>query len=200
MYRDRYRCHGRFWLLSPASSRRSYGNLAILVWIVMGFGAELLGCSAKLADSRRLPAVHTHIPARPMVTSLGSLIAWGYWISVFSFPASDRDRLRRFGDEALSNPAKPRSWPWFCTLGVIWGGGPNQLAWSQRRWHVFGDNNLFKARGRLVRSLLEGFFISTSPIFSDFNRSRPITPRPSPPGSANHVRVPRARVRYSSGA
>lgn len=75
---------GSGFYLSPAAVA-PYGNLAILVWIVMGAGAICLGLTfARLA--RLVPAVggpyaYTRLAYGDFP---GFLIAWGYWISIWS--------------------------------------------------------------------------------------------------------------------
>lgn len=75
---------GSGFYLSPAAVA-PYGNLAILVWIVMGAGAICLGLTfARLA--RMVPAVggpyaYTRLAYGDFP---GFLIAWGYWISIWA--------------------------------------------------------------------------------------------------------------------
>jgi arginine:agmatine antiporter len=75
---------GSGFYLSPAAVA-PYGNLAIIVWIVMGAGAICLGLTfARLA--RLVPAVggpyaYTRLAYGDFA---GFLIAWGYWISIWT--------------------------------------------------------------------------------------------------------------------
>ena len=75
---------GSGFYLSPAAVA-PYGNLAILVWMIMGAGAICLGLTfARLAGM--VPAVggpyaYTRLAYGDFA---GFLIAWGYWISIWS--------------------------------------------------------------------------------------------------------------------
>jgi amino acid transporter len=75
---------GSGFYLSPAMVA-PYGNLAIVIWIVMGAGAICLGLTfAKLA--RMVPATggpyaYTRLAYGDFP---GFLIAWGYWISIWA--------------------------------------------------------------------------------------------------------------------
>ena len=75
---------GSGFYLSPAAVA-PFGNLAILMWIIMGAGAICLGLTfAKLA--RMMPATggpyaYTRLAYGDFP---GFLIAWGYWISIWA--------------------------------------------------------------------------------------------------------------------
>ena len=75
---------GSGFYLSPAAVA-PYGNLAIIVWIVMGFGAVCLGLTfaklAQLAPAAGGPYAYTRMAYGDFA---GFLIAWGYWISVWA--------------------------------------------------------------------------------------------------------------------
>ena len=75
---------GSGFYLSPAAVA-PYGNLAIIVWIVMGVGAICLGLTfAKLARLVPLtggPYAYTRLAYGDFP---GFLIAWGYWISIWA--------------------------------------------------------------------------------------------------------------------
>src|SRR5262249_34380802 len=62
-----------------------YGQLAILMWIVMGIGAVCLGLTfarlARLIPETGGPYVYTR---RAYGDFPGFLIAWGYWISIWA--------------------------------------------------------------------------------------------------------------------
>ena len=74
---------GSGFYLSPAAVA-PYGNLAILIWLIMGGGAICLGLTfascAACARDRRTLCLH---PAR-LRRLPGFLIAWGYWISIWA--------------------------------------------------------------------------------------------------------------------
>ena len=80
---------GSGFYLSPAAVA-PYGQLAIVMWVVMGFGAICLGIAfARLA---RLAPAATGGPYAftrlAFGNFMGFLIAWGYWISIWaSLPA-----------------------------------------------------------------------------------------------------------------
>src|SRR5690349_23002051 len=75
---------GSGFYLSPAAVA-PYGNLAILVWIVMGAGAICLGLTfaklARLAPATGGPYAYTRLAYGEFP---GFLIAWGYWISIWA--------------------------------------------------------------------------------------------------------------------
>ncbi len=75
---------GSGFYLSPAAVA-PYGNLAILAWIVMGGGAICLGLTfaklARLAPETGGPYAYTRIAYGDFP---GFLIAWGYWISIWT--------------------------------------------------------------------------------------------------------------------
>ena len=75
---------GSGFYLSPAAVA-PYGNLAIIVWIVMGAGAICLGLTfaklARLAPVTGGPYAYTRLAYGDFP---GFLIAWGYWISIWA--------------------------------------------------------------------------------------------------------------------
>ena len=75
---------GSGFYLSPAAVA-PYGNLAILIWIVMGAGAICLGLTfarlARLAPATGGPYAYTRLAYGDFP---GFLIAWGYWISIWA--------------------------------------------------------------------------------------------------------------------
>ena len=75
---------GSGFYLSPAATA-PYGNLAIVIWIVMGGGAICLGLTfaklAKLAPETGGPYAYTRLAYGDFA---GFLIAWGYWISIWA--------------------------------------------------------------------------------------------------------------------
>ena len=75
---------GSGFYLSPAAVA-PYGNLAILIWMVMGAGAICLGLTfarlARLAPVTGGPYAYTRLAYGDFP---GFLIAWGYWISIWA--------------------------------------------------------------------------------------------------------------------
>ena len=75
---------GSGFYLSPAAVA-PYGNLAIVAWVVMGFGAVCLGLTfaklARLAPATGGPYAYTRMAYGDFA---GFLIAWGYWISIWT--------------------------------------------------------------------------------------------------------------------
>ena len=75
---------GSGFYLSPAAIA-PYGNLAILIWIIMGAGAICLGLTfaklARLAPVVGGPYAYTRLAYGDFA---GFLIAWGYWISIWA--------------------------------------------------------------------------------------------------------------------
>ena len=75
---------GSGFYLSPAAVA-PYGNLAIIAWVVMGFGAVCLGLTfaklARLAPATGGPYAYTRMAYGDFA---GFLIAWGYWISIWT--------------------------------------------------------------------------------------------------------------------
>lgn len=75
---------GSGFYLSP-SAVAPYGNLAILIWMVMGVGAICLGLSfaklARIAPATGGPYAFTRLAYGDFA---GFLIAWGYWISIWA--------------------------------------------------------------------------------------------------------------------
>ncbi|WP_419697138.1 amino acid permease [Mesorhizobium muleiense] len=75
---------GSGFYLSPAALA-PYGNLAIVIWIVMGAGAICLGLTfaklARLAPATGGPYAYTRLAYGDFP---GFLVAWGYWISIWA--------------------------------------------------------------------------------------------------------------------
>jgi amino acid transporter len=75
---------GSGFYLSPAATA-PYGNLAIVIWIVMGAGAICLGLTfarlARMAPATGGPYAYTRLAYGDFP---GFLIAWGYWISIWA--------------------------------------------------------------------------------------------------------------------
>ena len=75
---------GSGFYLSPAAVA-PYGNLAILIWLIMGGGAICLGLTfaklARLVPATGGPYAYTRLAYGDFP---GFLIAWGYWISIWA--------------------------------------------------------------------------------------------------------------------
>ena len=75
---------GSGFYLSPAAVA-PFGNLAILIWIIMGAGAICLGLTfaklARLVPATGGPYAYTRLAYGDFP---GFLIAWGYWISIWA--------------------------------------------------------------------------------------------------------------------
>ena len=75
---------GSGFYLSPAAVA-PYGNLAILIWLIMGAGAICLGLTfaklARLVPATGGPYAYTRLAYGDFP---GFLIAWGYWISIWA--------------------------------------------------------------------------------------------------------------------
>lgn len=110
---------GSGFYLSPAAVA-PYGNLAILVWVIMGAGAICLGLTfaklARLAPQTGGPYAYTRLAYGDFA---GFLIAWGYWISIWaSLPVI---AIALAGAVIDLVPAlRGRSMAVILTLGAIW--------------------------------------------------------------------------------
>ncbi|MGV2101074.1 amino acid permease [Rhizobium sp. 21-4511-3d] len=110
---------GSGFYLSPAAVA-PYGNLAILVWIIMGAGAICLGLTfarlASLVPAVGGPYAYTRLAYGDFA---GFLIAWGYWISIWTslpviaiaFTGVIIDLFPALGNRVTGT---------ILTLGVIW--------------------------------------------------------------------------------
>ena len=110
---------GSGFYLSPAAVA-PYGNLAIVVWIVMGAGAICLGLTfarlASLVPAVGGPYAYTRLAYGDFA---GFLIAWGYWISIWTslpviaiaFAGVMIDLVPAFANRLAAT---------LLTLGVIW--------------------------------------------------------------------------------
>jgi APA family basic amino acid/polyamine antiporter len=110
---------GSGFYLSPAAVA-PYGNLAILVWIVMAAGAICLGLTfaklARLAPATGGPYAYTRLAYGDFP---GFLIAWGYWISIWaSLPVIAIAFAGVFID--LIPALRGRGTAVLLTLGAIW--------------------------------------------------------------------------------
>lgn len=110
---------GSGFYLSPAAVA-PYGNLAILVWLIMGAGAICLGLTfarlASLVPAVGGPYAYTRLAYGDFA---GFLIAWGYWISIWTslpviaiaFTGVIVDLVPALGNRLAAT---------VLTLGVIW--------------------------------------------------------------------------------
>ncbi|MDM9628136.1 amino acid permease [Rhizobium sp. S152] len=110
---------GSGFYLSPAAVA-PYGNLAILVWLIMGAGAICLGLTfarlASLVPAVGGPYAYTRLAYGDFA---GFLIAWGYWISIWTslpviaiaFTGVIIDLVPALGNRLAAT---------ILTLGVIW--------------------------------------------------------------------------------
>ena len=110
---------GSGFYLSPAAVA-PYGNLAIIVWIIMGAGAICLGLTfarlASLVPAVGGPYAYTRLAYGDFA---GFLIAWGYWISIWTslpviaiaFTGVMIDLFPALGNRLAAT---------VLTLGVIW--------------------------------------------------------------------------------
>jgi amino acid transporter len=110
---------GSGFYLSPAAVA-PYGNLAILVWTIMGAGAICLGLTfarlARLVPATGGPYAYTRLAYGDFP---GFLIAWGYWISIWaSLPVIALAFAGVFVD--LFPALRGRGIAVFLTLGAIW--------------------------------------------------------------------------------
>ena len=111
---------GSGFYLSP-SAVAPYGALAIVMWIVMGGGAICLGITfarlARIAPATGGPYAYTRMAYGDFA---GFLIAWGYWISIWSTLAAIAvafvGYLDPFFPSIVRNPAAAA----IVALGTVW--------------------------------------------------------------------------------
>jgi len=160
---------GSGFYLSPAAVA-PYGNLAILAWIVMGAGAICLGLTfaklASLAPATGGPYAYTRMAYGDFA---GFLIAWGYWISIWSslpviaiaFAGAIMDLFPSFHNRPMAV---------VLTLAAIW----TVVLVNLRGVKVAGVFSEITTYSKLVPfaaiALIGLFFIDTS-HFSEFNPS-----------------------------
>src|SRR6185436_11916535 len=160
---------GSGFYLSPAAVA-PYGNLAILIWIVMGAGAICLGLTfarlARLAPATGGPYAYTRLAYGDFP---GFLIAWGYWISIWaSLPVIAVALAGAVADLFPILRARPIIVA--LTLGAIWG----VVLINMRGVKAAGLMAEVTTYAKLVPfgavALVGLFFIDTS-HFSEFNPS-----------------------------
>ena len=160
---------GSGFYLSPAAVA-PYGSLAILAWIFMGAGAICLGLTfaklASLAPATGGPYAYTRMAYGDFA---GFLIAWGYWISIWSslpviaiaFAGAIMDLFPSFHNRPMAV---------VLTLAAIW----TVVLVNLRGVKVAGVFSEITTYSKLVPfaaiALIGLFFIDTS-HFSEFNPS-----------------------------
>lgn len=160
---------GSGFYLSPAAVA-PYGNLAIIVWIVMGLGAICLGLTfarlASLVPAVGGPYAYTRLAYGDFA---GFLIAWGYWISIWTslpviaiaFAGVMVDLVPTLGNRFAAT---------MLTLGVIW----TVVLVNLRGVHAAGLFSQITTYAKLIPfgavAIVGLFFIDTS-HFSEFNPS-----------------------------
>ncbi|MFQ6180582.1 amino acid permease [Sinorhizobium meliloti] len=160
---------GSGFYLSPAAVA-PYGNLAIVIWIVMGAGAICLGLTfarlAALAPAVGGPYAYTRLAYGDFP---GFLIAWGYWISIWaSLPVIAFAFAGVFVD--LFPLLRGRTIAVLLTLGAIWA----VVLVNLRGVHAAGLFSEVTTYAKMIPfgavALLGLFFIDTS-HFAEFNPS-----------------------------
>ena len=160
---------GSGFYLSPAAVA-PFGNLAIVVWIVMGAGAICLGLTfarlARLAPLTGGPYAFTRLAYGDFP---GFLIAWGYWISIWAslpliavaFAGVVIDLFPMLAGRVMAT---------LLTLGAIWA----VVLVNLRGVHAAGLFSEITTYAKLLPfgavALLGLFFIDLS-HFSEFNPS-----------------------------
>jgi amino acid transporter len=160
---------GSGFYLSPAAVA-PYGNLAILMWIVMGAGAICLGLTfAKLA--RLVPATGGPYAYTRMAYGdfPGFLIAWGYWISIWaSLPV-----IAVAFAGAIFNlfPAlQSRTLAVALTLGAIWSVVLVNLK-GVKEAGIFAEITTYTKLIPFAAIALIGLFFIDTSYFAEFNPS-----------------------------
>ena len=160
---------GSGFYLSPAAVA-PYGNLAILIWMVMGAGAICLGVTfaklARLAPVTGGPYAYTRLAYGDFP---GFFIAWGYWISIWaSLPVIAIAFAGVFLE--LFPALRGRGMAVFLTLGAIW----TVVLVNLRGVSTAGRFAEITTYAKLVPfgaiAILGLFYIDTS-HFGDFNPS-----------------------------
>lgn len=160
---------GSGFYLSPAAVA-PFGNLAVIVWMIMGLGAICLGLTfarlARLTPAVGGPYAYTRLAYGDFA---GFLIAWGYWISIWTslpviaiaFTGVMINLFPFLGNRLVAT---------LLTLGVIW----SIVAVNLRGVHAAGMFAQVTTFAKLVPfgavCLVGLFFIDTS-HFSNFNPS-----------------------------
>ena len=189
---------GSGFYLSPAAVA-PYGNLAILAWIVMGAGAICLGLTfaklARLAPAAGGPYAYTRMAYGDF---MGFLIAWGYWISIWaSLPVI---AIAFAGAMMKLLPGlQNRTMAVVLTLGAIWLVVLVNLR-GVKSAGVFSEVTTYAKLVPFGAIALIGLLLYRHFTLQRLQPERPIAhKRQCRARSADHVRVPRARVRHGPG-
>lgn len=160
---------GSGFYLSPAAVA-PYGNLAIIAWVVMGFGAVCLGLTfaklARLAPATGGPYAYTRMAYGDFA---GFLIAWGYWISIWtSLPVIALAFAGAVMDlfPALHN----RSMAVILTLAAIWAVVFVNLR-GVKAAGIFSEVTTYTKLVPFAAIALIGLFFIDTSHFSEFNPS-----------------------------
>lgn len=160
---------GSGFYLSPAAVA-PYGNLAIIAWIVMGFGAVCLGLTfaklARLAPATGGPYAYTRMAYGDFA---GFLIAWGYWISIWtSLPVIALAFAGAVMDlfPALHN----RPMAVMLTLAAIWAVVFVNLR-GVKAAGIFSEVTTYTKLVPFAAIALIGLFFINTSHFSEFNPS-----------------------------
>ena len=160
---------GSGFYLSPAAVA-PYGNLAIIAWVVMGFGAVCLGLTfaklARLAPATGGPYAYTRMAYGDFA---GFLIAWGYWISIWtSLPVIALAFAGAVMDlfPALHN----RPMAVILTLAAIWAVVFVNLR-GVKAAGIFSEVTTYTKLVPFAAIALIGLFFIDTSYFSEFNPS-----------------------------
>jgi amino acid transporter len=160
---------GSGFYLSPAAVA-PYGNLAILAWAVMGGGAICLGLTfaklARLAPATGGPYAYTRMAYGDFA---GFLIAWGYWISIWSslpviaiaFAGAVIDLFPGLHSRAMAAAL---------TLGAIWAVVAVNLR-GVKEAGLFAEITTYTKHVPFAAIILFGLFFIDTSHFADFNPS-----------------------------
>jgi hypothetical protein len=160
---------GSGFYLSPVAVA-PFGNLAILAWIVMGAGAICLGLTfaklASLAQDTGGPYAYTRIAYGDFA---GFLIAWGYWISIWTslpviaiaFAGAVMDLLPGLHNRPMAAAL---------TLGAIWAVVLVNLR-GVKAAGIFSEVTTYTKLVPFAGIILFGLFYLDWSHFSEFNPS-----------------------------
>jgi amino acid transporter len=161
---------GSGFYLSP-SAVAPYGLLAPLAWIVMGVGAVCLGlCFARLArldPAAGGPYAYTRAAYGDFP---GFLIAWGYWISIWSSLPAIAVAFTGYLVEFLPTLRGNRPVAIGVTLAAIWGVALVNLR-GVREAGLFASITTFTKLVPLAAVALIGLFFVDPANLSDLNPS-----------------------------
>jgi basic amino acid/polyamine antiporter, APA family len=160
---------GSGFYLSPAAVA-PFGNLAILAWIVMGAGAICVGLTfaklARLAPATGGPYAYTRMAYGDFP---GFLIAWGYWISIWTslpviaiaFAGAVFDLLPGLHNRAMAV---------LLTLGAIWAVVFVNLR-GVKEAGIFAEITTYSKLIPFAAIALIGLFFIDTSHFSELNPS-----------------------------